>query len=186
MSLPTPESTSPQALESLLQYLETDYYTRLDGLCSRVALHLAELQVGDKETPQPGSLYLSLSKKLLGQIEQYLRLRRFGLVPYIRELLHKEGAGHDCRACTTLCTGRHASQIEGLRESHQKLKEICFRLQSVAVPSYGTQMVQTTVYRTLRAEMMQIDTALTELFYLEEFSLIPKMLQAQKAIHAHS
>ncbi len=186
MSLPTPESTSSQALESLLQYLETDYYTRLDGLCGRVDLHLAELQAAEAETPQPGSLYLSLSKKLLGQIEHYLRLRRFGLVPYIRELLDKENTGHDCRSCTTICTGRHAAQIDSLRESHHKLKEICFRLQSVATPSYGTEVVQATVYRTLRAEMMQIDTALTELFYLEAFSLIPKMLQAQKAIHAHS
>ena len=184
MSLPAPESPSPQALQSLLQYLETDYYTRLDGLCGRAALHLAELE-GDAG-PQTESLYLSLSKKLLGQIEQYLRLRRFGLVPYIRELLDKEGTGHDCRACTKICTGRHSAQVDGLRDSQQKLKEICFRLQSVAAPAYGTQRVEPGVYRTLRAEMMQIETALTELFYLEEFSLLPKMLQAQKAIHAHS
>lgn len=184
MSLPIPESTSPQALESLLQYLETDYYTRLESLCSRAAFHLAELQ--GEAGPQSETLYLSLSKKLLGQIEQYLRLRRFALTPYIRELLDKRNTNHDCRSCTKICTGRHSGQVDGLRESQTKLKEILFRLQSVATPLYGTEMLQATIYRTLRAEMMQIDTALTELFYLEEFSLIPKMLQAQKDIHAHS
>ncbi len=184
MSLPTPESTSPQALESLLQYLETDYYARLDGLCSRAGLHLAELQ--GEAGPQSETLYLSLSTKLLGQMEQYLRLRRFGLMPYVRELLDKKNTGHDCRACTKICTGRHSGQVDGLRESQTKIKEILFRLQTVAVPPYGTETLQATLYRTLRAEMMQIDTALTELFYLEEFSLIPKMLQAQSDIHAHS
>lgn len=184
MSLPTPESTSPQALQSLLQYLETDYYTRLDGLCSRVDLYLAELQ--GEAGAQSETIFYSLSKKLLGQIEQYLRLRRFGLVPYIRELLEKEQTSHDCRACSPSCDSRRASQLAGLSESQKKLKEICFRLQSVAKPIYGTEMVQTPVYRALRAEIMQIETALTELFYLEESSLIPKVLHAQNAIHAHS
>lgn len=184
MSLPIPENAAEHSIESLLQHLETAYYARIEALCGRAALQLAELRCADN--PKTESLYNSLTQKLLGRIEHYLRLRRFGLTPYVRELLQKENTGHDCRSCTDICTGRHSAQIDSLRDSQNQIKEIFFRLHSVATPMYGTEMVQAAVYRALRAEMTQIDTALTELFYLEESSLIPKLLQAQKAIHAHS
>lgn len=178
-----PQSDSQDVLQSLLSYLEKEYYTRLETLCERADLHIAELHNGDVH--QTASLYTSLSKKLIGQIAQYIRLRRFGFLPYIHELMDKEDSGHDCRACSSSCTIRHTAHISGIKEAHTKIKETLYRLQSVATPIYHESLHDLT-YRLLRAEMMQLDTALTELFYLEESSLIPKVMEAQKAIHAHS
>ncbi len=175
---PTPDA----ALPTLLAYLEAEYYTRLESLCERSEYHLAEL---DKEAPAGEHLYNSLSKKLLAQVGQYVRLRRFGLAPYIQELLQKEATGHDCRGCSDSCTDRHTAQITGIKEGHNRIKEALYRLQSIAPPIYSAPQ-QDSVYRSLRAGLMQLDTALTELFYLEESSLIPKVMEAQKAIHAHS
>lgn len=170
-------------LESLLTYIDQAYYHRLEGLCSRAEYHIAELHAGDVH--QAASLYTSLSKKLIGQIAQYVRLRRYALVPYIHELLEKEDEGHDCRDCGRSCKVRHGSQIDSIRDAHTRIKETLYRLQSVTVAiAIGTELE--APYRALRNEMMQLDTALTELFYLEECSVIPKVLEAQNAIHARS
>lgn len=170
-------------LESLLSYLEQAYYHRLEALCNRAEYHLAELHDGDVH--QTASLYTSLSKKLIGQIAQYVRLRRFALVPYINELLEKEDDGHDCRSCSGNCKVRHTAQVESIRDAHNRIKETLYRLQSVTT-SILPGSAQHPPYRSLRTEMMQLDTTLTELFYLEECSLIPKVLEAQTAIHARS
>lgn len=170
-------------LESLLSYLETAYYNRIEVLCEKVELNIAELNTGEES--QAAALYISLSKKLLGQVKQYIRLRRFALLPYIHELLDKEDSGHDCRSCSTSCSIRHTAQISGIKEAHNKIKESLYRLQSVAVPIYQ-KPVQADAYFAMRNEMMLMDTTLTELFYLEESSLIPKVIEAQKNIHAHS
>ncbi len=176
---PTPDA----ALPTLLAYLEAEYYAKLESLCERSEYYLADLQ--KEESAGEESLYCSLSKKLIGQVGQYVRLRRFGLAPYIQELLKKESTGHDCRSCTDSCTSRHTAQITGIKEGHNRIKEALYRLQSIAPPIYSAPQ-QDSVYRSLRAGLMQLDTALTELFYLEESSLIPKVMEAQKAIHAHS
>ena len=174
---------SGSELESLLTYLEKGYYNRLEALCGRAEYHIAELHDGDVH--QTASLYTSLCKKLIGQIAQYVRLRRFALVPYIKELLEKEDDGHDCRACSMNCKVRHTAQVDSIRDAHNRMKETLYRLQSVTTGITGAS-APPSAYRSLRSEMMQLDTALTELFYLEECSLIPKVLEAQTAIHARS
>lgn len=170
-------------LDSLLTYIDRAYYHRLEGLCARAEYHIAELHAGDVH--QAASLYTSLGKKLIGQIAQYVRLRRYALVPYIHELLEKEDDGHDCRDCGRNCKVRHGSQVDSIREAHTRIKETLYRLQSVAL-TVEAGSAQEAPYRALRNEMMQLDTALTELFYLEECSLIPKVVAAQNAIHARS
>jgi hypothetical protein len=182
-AFPLMQPTPDTALPTLLAYLEAEYYTKLESLCERAEYHLADLSKDDE--PGGESLYNSLSKKLIGQVGQYVRLRRFGLAPYIQELVRKEDIGHDCRSCSDSCVTRHRAQITGIKEGHNRIKEALYRLQSIAPPMYSAPQ-QDNVYRSLRADLMQLDTALTELFYLEESSLIPKVMEAQKAIHAHS
>lgn len=180
---PQIQGDAHEVLESLLRYLEKEYYTRIDGLCDRAELNVAELE--SLSVPEVASLYTSISKKLVGQVRQYIRLRRHALLPYIQELLEKEETGHDCRSCSSSCSIRHTAQLIDIKEAHTKIKETLYRLQTVSIAISGTSDTD-SIYRSLKTGIMQLDTALTESFYLEETSLIPKIMEAQKAIHAHN
>ena len=172
-----------EALERLMSYLEKEYYTRIEAHCSTAAGYISELLGTD--THQTTSLYTSLSEKLIGQVGQYIRLRRHALMPYIQELLEKEESGHDCRSCSSSCTIRHTAQISGIREAHAKMRETLGGLRSVASPMLEG-LAEGSVRHNLNAEMTKLDTVLTALFHGEESLLIPKILEAQGAIHAHS
>lgn len=134
---------------------------------------------------QAASLYTSLSRKLTGQVKQYIRLCRIALLPYILELLDKEDAGHDCRNCASSCTIRHTAQIWGIKDAHTQMTGTLQRLQAVAMPVHH-ESLHADEYRMLRSEMLHLDKTLKTLFGLDESSLIPKVMEAQKNIHAHS
>lgn len=170
-------------LNSLVDKLCNEYYTTVDSLCKNAVRIVSELE---QEEVHPSTvLYMSLSTKLLDQVDDFINLRVGVIVPYVQELHTKQNEGHDCSSCAGGCHIRHTSQLAGLKESHKKIKEILYRLQMVALPLY-TDIDYPDNYKSLRNEMMQIDTALTELFYLEESSLIPKIMEAQKFIHAYN
>lgn len=170
-------------LKSLVNKLNVDYYSVLAGMCNTATTLVEGLE--QQEPNQSTVLYMSLSKKLLEQVKDLITLRTEMLLPYAVELHAKEVEGHDCSTCEGGCSFKHSTQLIGLKESHQKIKEILYRLQMVALPLY-TEMEYPTEYKVLRNEMMLIDTALTELFYIEEASLIPKIMEAQKNIHAYN
>lgn len=168
-------------LEELAKRLDSDYYNALKVQCDTVTGLSREL-LEDGAHPST-NLYVSLATKLMEQVEELIVLRQEVILPYIKDLSTKKGEGHDCRNCAGGCHVAHNSHLFSLKDSHKRIKEILFRLQSVALPLY-TDMNYPAGYKTLRNEMMIMDTVLTELFYLEEANLIPRVLEAQKAIHA--
>jgi hypothetical protein len=76
-------------------------------------------------------------------------------------------------------------KISGIKETNQHIKEIFYRLQMVASPLY-TEDAHTDIYKDLRNEIVLLDTKLTELFFLEEAVLLPKVIEAQRKIHVRS
>ena len=70
-----------------------------------------------------------------------------------------------------------------LKESHSRIKDILYRLQMVALPLYA-ETLYPDVYRVLRNQMALLENSLTELFFIEDAYLIPKVIDAQKKIHA--
>jgi hypothetical protein len=54
-----------------------------------------------------------------------------------------------------------------------------------SLPLY-TETIYPDAYRVLRNQMALIENSLTELFFLEENYLIPKVAEAQKIINASS
>ncbi len=128
---------------------------------------------------------MSLASKLLEQVLDFVNSRIGIMTPYIQELHVKKAGGHDCSKCEGGCTAKHSMHLLGLKESHQRIKEIFYRLQMVATPLYSETDFPES-YKLLRNQMMLIDTSLTELFYLEEADLIPKVKEAQKHIHVYS
>lgn len=170
-------------LLELAERLNEDYYTSVDNLCRNAYNILSRLE--QKEEHTSTILYISMSKKFLEQLREFTILRKEIMVPYIGELNKKALEKHDCNTCSGKCTMQHTTQVAGLKESHQKIKEILYRLQMVALPLYS-DIQYPAEYKKLRNEIMIIDTSLTELFYLEEACLIPKMIEAQRSIHAYS
>ncbi len=168
-------------LNKLISRLERDYYNTIFHQCNNAERMLSNL--AEEEISPSVTLYLSLCSKLLEQVKDLLTVRTGMLMPYVAELYTKNTEGHDCNNCSGNCGMKHAAQLVGLKESHQHIKEILYRLQMVAMPLY-TETNYPNVYRLLRNEIMLIDTALTELFYIEEAALVPKILEAQKLIHA--
>ncbi|MCB0698901.1 MAG: hypothetical protein KDC11_03600 [Chitinophagaceae bacterium] len=168
-------------LKELTTRLNEDYYEVLRMYCLNASGLAARLQ-NDKHHAST-SLYTSLAAKLIEQIESLIRLRQQVILPYVSDLSVKKDEGHDCRNCTGSCHVGHNANLMSLKDSHKRIKEILFRLQSVALPLY-TEADYPASYKMLRNEMTVIDTALTELFYLEEANLIPRVLEAQRSIHA--
>lgn len=168
-------------LGDLAAKLNEDYYNEVDNRCRAASELVSIIESG---RPHPSTvLYVSLCTRLLDQVMNLVNVRMGILLPYIKDLDIKQIEGHDCANCSNGCAIKHTSQLTGLKESHGKIKEILYRLQMVALPLYsGTKYPD--AYKDLRNEMMLIDLALTELFYLEESSLIPKIMEAQKNIHA--
>lgn len=168
-------------LQELVDELNDNYYNRLSSICS-TAMSAAVKLMTDEHNPST-ALYSSLSVKLIEQINELVAVRQTILIPYIKDLAVKKQEGHDCRNCSGGCHVGHTSHLHTLKDSHKHIKEILFRLQSVALPLY-TNTVYTETYSKLRSEMTRVDTILTELFYLEEANLVPRVFEAQRSIHA--
>lgn len=168
-------------LISLIDKLNTRYYDVLKGFSVDASVLAVKLNV-DQNLPS-AALYCSLSLKLLERVNDLVKLRQDVLIPYIKELIVKKEQGHDCRECSRGCHVTHNGHLLTIKDSHKHIKEILFRLQSVALPLY-TDNLHSESYSELRSKMTKIDTLLTELFYLEEASLVSKVLAAQKSIHA--
>ena len=181
--LPSKHPGIPEEIHSLLNYLDREYFDRLQKHSEKVVAYIAQLHGGDVH--QTTSLYTSNSKKLVDEIAQYIRMCRVILGPYLLELLEKEDSGHDCRACSSSCTIRHTAQIEALQRAHSKIKETLDLIKSVVHPAKQVSMYPES-FNNLGKEIQQLDVCLRELFYLEETELIPKVLEVQKAIHAHA
>lgn len=168
------------SLQALINKLDKDYYQVLNSICENASLHAKTMQ---EEAHSATSLYVSMSLKLLQQIKDLLAIRTSVIFPYVNELNEKVQEGHDCRNCSGNCNAGHNMHLASLKSTHKNIKEILFRLQMVASPLYANNDYPPS-YKILRNEITIIDTTLTELFYLEESALIPKVMQAQKSMHA--
>lgn len=168
-------------LADLVKKLENDYYNVLSNLCDNAYGYATKL--GDNGQHSETSLYVSMSTKMLTEIKSLIRFRLNVLLPYIDDLEHKVDEGHDCANCSGNCGVKHEIHMSELKNSHKKIKELLFRLQMVAAPLYSSTKYPEE-YKVLRNEITLIDTILTELFYLEESALVPKVLNAQKTINA--
>lgn len=179
----SPVSEPSFALQSLLEYLEKEYYKSLEQMCGDVTNSITAIHGGDTE--QSASLYTALSKKLVEQVTRYVRLRRLSLVPYLHELVEKEESGHDCRACSSSCTIRHSSQIHDIHDAHKQIRDTLSMLRAIEAPIACEQSAAKPECK-LRQQVADLDEQLSELLYLEETALVPKITEAQKAIYAHS
>jgi hypothetical protein len=175
----------PPTLQDLQQLLNTldGKYVQLDALRERVNGILSEVQFKEGN----GSLkqYASLCTNLSAQLGQYMRLRRFVLLPYLQDLQHKEEEGHDCKSCGSRCRVQHASYIASMREAHAGFRELADHLQPAAVDTCNIAVQPFPEFRSLLAGMMEMERVLNELLFIEESVLVPMIVNLQRNIGAY-
>jgi hypothetical protein len=79
---------------------------------------------------------------------------------------------------------RHAEQIAGLQERHQGIRQELENLQETGLQLMTISAIS-DVYQQLRADMLNMDAALSDLLFIEESALVPMVLDLQQKIGAH-
>jgi len=172
--------------ESLLEFvirLDKEDYYEVNVLCDVVKKHAQRLQ--EMEASNVTSSYTTICINLADEVRKYIVNKQEYFMPYVRSLFEKAADGHDCRHCTgpTSCNLQHGIQLAELHEGHIQLKDILNCLQVASLPLYS-DTIYPDVYRILRNNMALLESNIGQLFLLEETSLVPKVVEAQKNIHA--
>ena len=172
-----------ETLQSFVEWLDTSHYDPIDTMCGTAKEQAEKLQ---QEMQQTASQYVTLCKQLIGEIQHYISIKKEQLVPYVHSLSEKDAAGHDCRNCTGTgsCSLKHDMQLIEINQSHQKIKDIIYRLQMVSLPLYS-ETIRIDLYKILQNQMALLENKLAALVLLEETYLVPKITKAQMNINVH-
>ena len=160
--------------------LNVDYYGAIEELCAAASKSTTRLRA--LEIHQPTSQYILLCDKLLAEIATYIVDRRVHFMPYFKELFEKTAANHNCATCAGGCYAQHDLKFQELIQSQLKVKDFLYRLQMLSLPLHA-ESIYPDVYRVLRNQIALLENSLTDLSYLEEAYLIPKVADAQKQIN---
>jgi hypothetical protein len=169
-------------LHEIVQKLEELYYDQIEVYCGNVERTVASIEV---EEHAASTLYVSLCIKLVEKINHHIRLRKMITIPYVQQLHEKVLTGHDCSTCEDGCQINHKLKAGTVKETHVQIKEMLNRLQLLSKPLY-TDYATPDSYRQLRNDIVLMDTKLTELFYVEDAVLLPRIIEAQRKIHVRS
>lgn len=171
------------SLPQFVEMLTGKIYKSIEQLCDSAVLQANKLD--HLELHQNTSQYTTLCNNLIEDVRICIKERRDKYLPYISSLYEKVATNHDCTGCTGSCKLNHDMQLIELKATHGSIKNILYRLQMASLPLY-TETIYPDAYRVLRNQMALIENSLTELFFLEENYLIPKVAEAQKIINASS
>jgi len=169
-------------LVDLMQQFQINHYLPIRETCIGICAEAQELS--NQPAPTSVHLYASLCIKLTEEIREELDRNNATLVPYLRQLHEKELTGHNCLSCAGGCKIKHVQQVQIIREAQQKIKEIIYRLGQLSHPINEQHPENRAPHEKLQRDIQQLDNQITEIFYLEEAILIPKILDAQININA--
>jgi len=170
-------------LQSFVERLNKSHYDMINAMCNTAKHQIQTLQA--QEAQQIPSQYVTFSDKLVGEVLNYISVKKEHLIPYVQSLFEKESDGHDCSNCTGTgsCSMQHETRLMEIRQSHRHLTDIISRMQMVMLPLYsGT--VHLGLYKTLQNQMALLENSLAALLLFEETHLIPKITEAQTNINA--
>jgi hypothetical protein len=171
------------SLNELATRLDGDYYTIIETLCRETEKNISNLTA--LEVHQGNSQYIQLCKKLLKEVLEYVSIRKMSFLPYVNRLAEKQKDGHDCSNCAGGCNLQHEMRLMELKESHHRIKDTLYNLEIASLPLYAETMFP-DAYRVLRNQIALLENTMTELFFLEDSYLIPKVMDTQKIINAGS
>ena len=161
--------------------LVQEYYSPLRLSC--LAARRQAEKVMTLELQQATSEYATMCTGVLSVIEDYVNVRLDSMVPYLLELSEKVESSHNCSTCAGGCKMNHEFRIQELRAAGDTMRKVSGKLQMTTLPLYSDTNFPAE-YRLLRNHMAQIETSLSELLYLEQNYLVPKIVEAQNDINA--
>jgi hypothetical protein len=170
-------------LTQLVDRISMDNYDEIISLCRNTARQIEKLENAGLQ--HATTQYTNTCAELIEEVIRYITERKERVIPYLKELSHKAESNHDCSTCSGGCKVNHGLQLIELRASHSAMKSLLNRLQVVALPLYSDTIFP-DAYRVLRNQMALIENGLTELFFVEENYLLPKVVDAQKRINVSS
>jgi hypothetical protein len=165
----------------VIQNLEKNFYGPLEKSCQR----LMELGISLKEedTDSQLSVYSSLFLSFATQLTHLCEDRRSVTIPYLLDIAEKATTRHDCLNCSADCDAEHDAQINRIEKDQYHIRDMFSRLQKIAPPLYSEENLPES-YLILRKELIRTNSIIFELFYIEESTLIPVILETQKKINA--
>ena len=178
----TKAATNPGTIaRQIIEQAENNYYSPIDKLVAKAREFCLKLKEQDEE--QMASVYTALCLSLLSEIQHLTETRRSVTVPFVAGIEDKYNTGHNCLTCGQDCGAKYDDHIAKIEGSHYKISDLEARLTKVAPPLYGEDGLP-AVYKLVRKEMVKLITLIYELFYFEESSLIPVILEGKKITHA--
>lgn len=169
------------SLIDMADSLDKNYYDALISLNNSMMQQVALIK--NIDVHNDATIIIESCKYLSNELTDYIRLRKLEFVPYIQELSHKKDENHDCANCSGSCSVRHADKLLHLQESHNKIKSSLYKIQNAFLHVSGA-VHYPDVIRILHNQVILIESTITEIFFLEETYLKPRVLEAQRSINA--
>lgn len=168
------------SLQDLTEKLTVEYYESIERLCTDVYEQVERIKALDPA--RMNYAYLKQCHSVIDSIRETLTERRERIMPYLKSLTEKVTSGHDCGNCSNGCKVSHDMHLFDLTAAAKKLKSIQADLQLLSLPLYADTLFPDQ-YRVLRNLLALVESDCIELFFMEENYLIPKVIEAQKAIN---
>jgi hypothetical protein len=159
--------------DTLISKFTKEYYDVADEKCSR--LREFSFKLKDEDTLNLTAVYNNLCSTFIGEIQHFIIQRREITIPLLYKKAESNSGLHDCRNCQGDCKLQYTKHVLEIEESHYKLNDLFARLQKVALPLYSADPYP-RIYREVRRAMLDIETLIIELLYLEEVFLVPKLM----------
>lgn len=169
------------ALQPFAEQLQSDYYDTTEALCIKASKQAEKIKTIEKSPTQ--LQYVLQCERIIKDIEKHMRERKLTYMPYISTLSEKVKDNHNCTNCSGNCKINHDVHVLELNVTNEELKKVMSRLHMITLPLYS-ETIFPDEYRLLRSNMALLETSVTELFFLENNYLIPKIIEAQKKINA--
>ena len=169
------------ALKPFAEKLQSEYYDSIETLCVTSKKQCDKIErIERSESPVQ---YAVLCRNIISEIEKHIKNRKDIYIPYVHSLSEKVQDNHNCSNCSGTCKVNHDMHIFELNATNEEMNKMLPRLQITNLPLYSETMFPDE-YRVLRSNMTLLETNLSELFFLENNYLIPKIVEAQKNINA--
>lgn len=170
-------------LKPFAEQLQSEYYDVIQHFCAKAEKQSEKIKNIEKSESQ--LQYVMQCENIISDIKRHVQSRKDVYIPYVHTLSEKVKDNHNCSSCSGNCKINHEVHVLEMNLTNDDMKKVLSKLQMITLPLY-TETIFPDEYRLLRSNMALLETNLTELFFLENNYLIPKIAEAQKHINASS
>ena len=177
-TIPNVESL-PVSLKDLVEKIRIDYYNPISVLCKDSGRLITEIRSSEISYD---SRYMAISEMIIKETINYIDLRTTVFIPYINALAQKDVEGHNCSSCSGTCELQHSTKLIDFSTQLQQFKEKINDLIKASSKIYKRD--ENDSLKTLHNKITLLHNIVTELLYVEEDALLPRIKGAQKNIYA--